>query len=108
MQLEQRVNVEGLWLVDQALDFNRPGTRIEVPGQFRRLVLVGAELVIVVVVGYILEWSFRVGGAIGTLAVVQLGARHHRFGRRQNGAQLVGDQRSSCQCTSAGYKIATI
>ena len=65
--LEDRVDVEFLLLVDQAIDFHFPRAGAEILGQLGRLVFFGGELVVVVVVGNVFVGRDRFGRAQGTL-----------------------------------------
>ena len=50
-QLEERINVKGLWVLDQAGHLHCPWTRGQGTGILRRITFIHSELVIVVVVG---------------------------------------------------------
>src|SRR5207302_1662547 len=85
-ELEELVDVEGLGLVALALDLHRPGPRLQLARVPRGIVLVGAKLVEVVVVGDFLERVLLlVGGRLARFDSVELAPVRH-IGRSRAGA----------------------
>ena len=74
-QLEQRFNVEGLGRLDLALDADGPGARGKAAGVLGGIGLLQAELVEVVVVGYVFIGGERfAGGGERALDCFELGS----------------------------------
>src|SRR5580700_1690750 len=108
MLLKQSVDVDRLGLVDQPFHLDGPRPRIEVLGQVRWFVFIGAEFVIIVVVGYVFQRSLCFRCAEGTLAVIELGARQDRLRGREDPAEFVVSKGASSQSPSAGDEAPAI
>src|SRR3954469_20878354 len=78
-ELHQRIDVDGLRLLDLTFDGHRPRTRLERTGILRRLIFVGAEFVIIVVAGYVLERGRGLCIAVSALSETQFGSRLRNF-----------------------------
>ena len=108
-EFEQGVDVEGLWAVDQAADFDRPGTRRKAGGVARRVALVGAEFVEIVVVGDVLEaGEFFARGRERALDCLQLGVGMDRARGRKYLSQLAAPQRYRAGGRSGRDEAATV
>ncbi len=90
-QLEQRVQVQGHRLFHLALDAHRPRPWLERAGVLRRVALVGAELVEVVVAGGVLVGGLLVHGRVGG---IELG--------RQLGIEPLGEGLAAGHLDQAG------
>src|SRR5439155_6630426 len=95
-------------LVALAIDRNRPRFGLELPGERRRLVFVGAELVIIVVCGDLLPGVRLLVGAergflISGFEVLELASmRRGRSGAQKRlGTDRAGDSRRSCAGSGA-------
>ena len=85
---EDRVDIEFLLFVDQAVDLYLPGAGAEILGELGGFVFVGGEFVIIVVVGDVFVGSDGLGGAERAfLDAVDLVARERNRRRRDDLAQ---------------------
>src|SRR5215469_8180282 len=108
MHLQQGVDVEGLRLIDQAFHLDRPRMSVEILGQVRRLVLVRAELVIVVVMRDVVERRLLLRSAERTRGGLKLRTRQDRAWWNENLPDFVAGHCGTGDGSRSEKKFAAI
>ena len=105
---EEVIDVDGLGLLDEAGDLDGPGADLKSVGVFGRLGLIGAELVVVVEGGGLVEGGLGVGDGVLAGHGGEVGGRLDGGGGIEDVGDVTGGEGSCSEDGGGGEEAATV